>query len=324
MSKHVITGLLRQNSKIHMIPLFRLGHTKIRFSLSFKVAETDTFIFLGFLFESNLTYFLGKRTQENGKECLIIVNHDTGEITLERINTRAVVRIQRGADSEVYDFKPTTFTPRTVLPVKREHRPEPIIMPTVAPPTQNAQPIRPQKQPRSAPIVKKKPKREEEIPVDFELPSIIKHQMEPIDTNVPILGLGGFKPSPKSHHPAAQSQPPAQPPAPEPTSGLFSTSGRIFEILECAIVFEILYLWKVFLTCTKVKIVLNLIGLVCIAEQFIKFSNNNPLSTNIISSGFEDIYTKYCRMRLRGQNDKNLAIFEKYVRLREQNGALKL
>lgn len=168
--------------------------------------------------------YKGKRTQENGKECLIIVNHDTGEITLERINTRAVVRIQRGADSEVYDFKPTTFTPRTVLPVKREHRPEPIIMPTVAPPTQNAQPIRPQKQPRSAPIVKKKPKREEEIPVDFELPSIIKHQMEPIDTNVPILGLGGFKPSPKSHHPAAQSQPPAQPPAPEPTSGLFSTS----------------------------------------------------------------------------------------------------
>jgi hypothetical protein len=45
---------------------------------------------------------------------------------------------------------------------------------------------------------------------------------------------------------------------------------------------------------------------------------------NIESQLINFINSYYCRMRLRGQNDKNLAIFGHFRKVRGQNGALKL
>lgn len=166
-----------------------------------------------------IALILGKRTPD-GKECLIIVNHDTGEITLERVNTISNVKNQRGSTGETYDFKTRTRKP---LPPKKEIIPkriEPVVM-------QSPENKRPPKANRNvpSPVVNKRPKREEERTNEIELPSRIKPYMEQEpSSDMQILGL----PSTLTNDPPARPSVP-KPAVPTEPPSLFSTSGKFWQ-----------------------------------------------------------------------------------------------
>jgi len=157
----------------------------------------------------------GKRTSD-GKECLIIVNHDTGEITLERVNTISNVKNKRGSTGETYVFK--TRTPKP--PPPKQAKREPLIQ--QSPETQQKRPPKPNRNvPSPVVIPRKKFPREEELTNEIELPSIIEHKIEhKIESRAPAAGILGLE-SPKIIKDEPIKHPIKPPEAP---SGLFSTS----------------------------------------------------------------------------------------------------
>jgi len=175
--------------------------------------------------------FEGKRESCAGKQCLIIVNHETGEITIERVNTHQTVKLNRGSTGETFEFKPRTRKPAPSTTTTSSSTskssgttntfwssPE---NPPVAPePSRKRAPKANRNVP--SPVVRPKIAREEEQSQDIELPSIIKPEFEPPKSSsgsFGILGLGSPTP------PAAKKSESKQPvKAAEGVPGLFSTS----------------------------------------------------------------------------------------------------
>ena len=71
-----------------------------------------------------IKYNLGEFRQQEGKQCLIIVDKQTGQITLEKVTSKSLVGLTRETVIEKIHFKDKE-TPRVPTPDQASNRSEP-------------------------------------------------------------------------------------------------------------------------------------------------------------------------------------------------------